>query len=369
MPTLAELLQPKSRQTILAELLDALRTANPAFPVTSWDAMEPYRAILEIDSRALAELAQHIPLIAQSGYVELAEGEWLTLLARNQFDLERKPAVFNRGNVTLTAAAFAPPYTVLPGQLIFGTALTGGLRWSNLTGGVLNPGGTLTLEVQAESPGANYNVAAGAIKVLHTPLPGVSVSNVGNWVTVAGVNEESDAALRYRCKLRWAELSYGAVRDAYASWALGAHPSISKIRVRDDHPRGQGTVDVILWGEGGLGQEAVDAANAIIQQRRPVTADARVYAATPRNVQVQAIVQVRAGFRNTAQLQAEAELARLQRDTPIGGTLYQAAVYEALFVRPYVINVNLIAPLEDVRLLDAEALVIQRTLGFEEVPA
>lgn len=367
MPTLTELLQPKNRQAILAELLEALRATNPAFPVTSWDPMEPYRAILEIDSRALAELAQHIPVIAQSGYVELAEGEWLTLLARNQFALERKPAVFNRGNVTLTAASFAPPYNILPGQLIFGTSLSGGLRWSNLTGGVLNPGGTLILEVQAESPGAKYNVVAEAINVLHTPLPGVSVSNAGNWVTVAGVDEESDAALRYRCKLRWAELSYGAVRDAYASWALGAHPSISKIRVRDDHPRGQGTVDVVLWGDGGLGPEAVDAANTIIQQRRPVTANVLVYAATPRTVSVQATVQVRAGFRDVAQIQAEAELARLQRDTPIGGTLYRAAVYEALFVRPYAINVNLANPGSDIQLATTEALIIQHNLTFDEV--
>ncbi len=363
MPSLRSLLTPKSRDTILQELIDLLR--EKGFFITDWHPGGVGRTLLEVDAAALEDLYALVPAIAAGGYLATAQGPWLDLLAESAYDLRRHPATFARGRVVLTAEPGYGPYTLEPGDLWLGTP--DGLRYHNTTGGVLPMGGTLEVEVQAESPGSRYNVPAGAISILHTPLPGVSVTNPPDWLLEAARDKETDEELRRRARLRWASLGTGATRAAYEFWALTAHPTVTKVRVLDDHPRGQGTVDVVIWGEGGLGDDVVSAVDAYIQERRPLTADVAVYSATPRTVDVEATVYVRAGYLFQAQAVVAEELAALQRATPIGGILYRSALIEALFARPYAVNVVLAQPTGDVVLGTVEALVLAPSLTWEEV--
>jgi uncharacterized phage protein gp47/JayE len=362
-PSLRDVLTPKSRDAILQELIDLLR--EKGFPITDWHSGGVGRTLLEVDAAALEDLYALVPAIAAGGYLATAQGPWLDLLVESAYGLQRYPATFARGRVVLTAASGFGPYTLEPGDLWLGTP--DGLRYHNTTGGVLPMGGILEVEVQAESPGARYNVPAGAITVLHTPLPGVSVTNPPDWLLEAARDEETDEELRRRARLRWASLGTGATRAAYEFWALNAHPAVTKVRVLDDHPRGQGTVDVVIWGEGGIGADVVDVVDAYIQERRPLTANVLVYSATPRTVDVEATVYVRAGYLSQAQAAAAEELAALQRATPIGGILYRSALIEALFARPYVVNVVLAQPTGDVPLGTVEALVLVPSLTWEEV--
>ncbi len=362
MPSLRDLLTPKSRDAILQELIDLLRERG--FPITDWHPGGVGRTILEVDAAALEDLYALVPAIAAGGYLATAQGPWLDLLVESAYGLNRHPATFARGKVVLTAAPGFGPYTLDPGDLWVGTA--DGLRYRNTTGGVLPAGGTLEVEVQAESPGSRYNVPTGTITILHTPLPGVSVTNRADWLLEAARDEETDEELRRRARLRWASLGTGATRAAYEFWAL-AHPAVTKVRVLDDHPRGQGTVDVVIWGEGGLGLEVVDSVNAYIQERRPLTANVEVYSAIPRSVHVEAEVYVRPGYLLIALEAGLEELRELERATPIGGTLYRSAVIEALFVRPYVVNVNLISPANDVVLGTREALLLTHAIMWQEV--
>jgi uncharacterized phage protein gp47/JayE len=362
-PSLRDILTPKSRDAVLRELIDRLR--EQGFPITDWHPGGVARTILEVDAAALEDLYALVPAIAAGGYLVTAQGPWLDLLVESAYDLRRHPATFARGRVVLTAELGFGPYTLEPGDLWVGTP--DGLRYYNTTGGVLPMGGTLGVEIQSESPGSRYNVPIGAISVLHTPLPGVSVTNPPDWLLEAARDEETDEELRRRARLRWASLGTGATRAAYEFWALNAHPAVTKVRVLDDHPRGQGTVDVVIWGEGGLGADVVSAVDAYIQERRPLTADVAVYSATPRTVNVEATVYVRAGYLSQAQAAVVEELAALQRATPIGGTLYRSAIIEALFARPHVVNVVLAQPTNDAPLGAVEALVLSPSLTWEEV--
>jgi uncharacterized phage protein gp47/JayE len=347
----------------LQELIDLLQ--DRGFPVTDWHSGGVGRTLLEVDAAALEDLYALVPAIAAGGYLATAQGPWLNLLVESAYGLQRHPATFARGRVILTAASGFGPYTLGPGDLWVGTP--NGLRYHNTTGGILPMGGALEVAVQAESPGSQYNVPAGAIFVLHTPLPGVTATNPPDWLLEAARDEETDDDLRRRARLRWATLGTGATRAAYEFWALDAHPAVTKVSVLDDHPRGQGTVDVVIWGEGGPGNDVVSAVDAYIQERRPLTADVLVYSATPRTVDVEATVYVRAGYLSQAQAAVAEELAALQRATPIGGILYRSAIIEALFVRSYVVNVALTQPTNDVALGAIEALVLNPTLTWEEV--
>jgi uncharacterized phage protein gp47/JayE len=362
-PSLRDIITPKSRDAILQELIDRLR--GKGFPITDWHPGGVGRTILEVEAAALEDLYALVPAITAGGYLSTAQGPWLDLLVESAYGLQRYPATFARGWVVLTAEPGFGPYTLRPGDLWLGTA--DGLRYHNTTGGVLPMGGTLEVEVQAESPGSRYNVPAGAIAILHTPLPGVRVTNPTDWLSEAARDEETDDELRRRARLRWASLGTGATRAAYEFWALNAHPAVTKVRVLDNHPRGQGTVDVVIWGEGGLGADVVSAVNAYIQERRPLTADVAVYSAIPRTVDVVATVYVRAGYLSQAQAAVAEELAALQRATPIGGTLYRSALIEALFARPYVVNVVLTQPTDDAALGAVEVLVLAPTLTWQEV--
>jgi len=362
-PSLRDLFTPKGRDAILQELIDLLR--EKGFPITDWHPGGVGRTILEVEAAALEDLYALVPAIAAGGYLATAQGPWLDLLVESAYGLQRHPATFARGRVVLTAEPGFGPYTLEPGDIWVGTA--DGLRYHNTTGGVLPTGGSLEVKVQSESPGSQYNVPAGAISILHTPLSGVSVTNAPDWLLEAARDEETDEELRRRARLRWASLGIGATRAAYEFWALNAHPTVTKVRVLDNHPRGQGTVDVVIWGEGGLGADVVSAVNAYIQERRPLTANVAVYSATPRTVNVVATVYVRAGYLSQAQAAAAEELAALQQATPIGGTLYRSALIEALFVRPYATNVVLVQPTDDVLLGTVEALVLSPSLTWEEV--
>ena len=359
MPTLEQLLQPRTRDQILASLISILQSKG--FPTTDWEPGSVQRTILETLAVGLADLEALRLEITKGGYLELASGPWLNLVAENMYGLTRKAAEFARHTVRLTAQSGFGPYTIQPGQLWASTP--SGLRFNNTQGGTLAQGGTLDLEFVAESSGAAYNVAPNTITILNTPLPGVNINNVA--IVAAGVDEETDDNLRLRCRLRWASLGTGATRAAYEFWALSADPSITKVRVLDQHPRGQGTVDVIVWGEGGLGSGAVAAADAYIQQRKPLTSDVQVYAATPTNITVTATITLRAGFLVATQAEVTARLSDLQRNLPIGGTLYRSALIEALF-GAYAINVNLTAPTTDVALGTTQAGVLVPNLTYQE---
>ncbi|MFB9084218.1 hypothetical protein, partial [Deinococcus wulumuqiensis] len=63
-------------------------------------------------------------------------------------------------------------------------------------------------------------------------------------------------------------LGGGATRDAYEYWAFTAHPSVDRVRVLDEHPRGQGHGGRGAVGHRRLGDAAVTAVDAYVQARR-----------------------------------------------------------------------------------------------------
>ena len=155
----------------------------------------------------------------------------------------------------------------------------------------------MEVPVIAEYPGSAYNVGPGSITKMKTFINGIdAVTNPADWLTTVGVDEESDAALRQRCFLAWEELSQGGTAAAYVSWALSV-PGVAAAFVDDTLPRGEGTLDVYIMGEAGLPDPALVAAvQAVVDQNRPITADALVLAPEPVVIDISASVTPRAGF-------------------------------------------------------------------------
>jgi uncharacterized phage protein gp47/JayE len=355
---LSDLLKAIPADTLVQALVDALIAKS--YPITDWESGAVLRTLVEVEAATLADLYKLVPTIAGSGFLQYAVGSWLDELALSEYNLTRKPSSFTVDLLTLTNTS-ATVYTLRPGDIWVATA--NGLRFSSQEGGVIPAGGSLSIKVGAEHPGSAYNLPRNTLTVLMTPFPGVKASNSGALVA-AGVDTETDDQLRIRCRLRWAELGGGATRSAYQFWALTSFPSISKALVLDQHPRGQGTVDVLVWSEGGIGGDAVAAADAYIQVRRPVTADVHVYSATEVIQPVNLRVQVAPELRPSVLAQITAAIAALQRSIPIGGILYRAVLYEQAMLPAGVVNVIIDSPVADLNLETHQALTINLTVNW-----
>lgn len=354
MANLADLIRVIPETEWLDKLLETAGLLG--LPITDWESGSIQRTNLQIDARTLFDQSQTILNIASQGYLDTATGGWLELIATSFFNLERHLEVITEDTVRLTCDALHGPYTIQAGDLWFGTRT--GQRYNSVEDFIIPAAGFIDVVVRAESPGATYNVPRGAISRMLTPLPGVSATNPVGGLRIAGADLESDLSLRRRCVVRWGELGQGP-RDAYESWAR-SFPSVTKVAILDQHPRGQGTVDVILWGEGGVGSLVVAQANTYIQARRPVTADVLVYSAREIFVPLEARIEYPYALEIGAQAAVRLEIARIQRELGIGQTLRTSTLIDGLYAgEKGVSNVVLIDPIVDVALpVDGVATLI-----------
>jgi uncharacterized phage protein gp47/JayE len=366
--TLAQLTTPttqaEERTALFAEL------AALGFPVTSWRDGDVARTLVEIDAKALAELTVLRAAIAAGGLLHYATGDWLTLLAREVYAVERNAAVASQGTVTLTASADAGPYTIAPGQLRFASA--SGLRYqsANTSNVVLAKGGTLDITVQAESPGAPYNVANGTITTMLTPLAGVTCANPdpggGTWITVSGVDEETDPALVSRCEARWPESGFGSPSASYDLWARTADATITRTKVVADAagPNGGGVTVYVAGASGPVGAGAVTAAQTYINPRAPLTSVPTVTNTSALAVTVTATLYGKAEYQTAATAAATGAIQALIAANPIGGTVYRAAIFEALMSPTGVTNVTIAAPAGDTTLTAAQVATLTLSLSW-----
>ena len=105
--------------------------------------------------------------------------------------------------------------------------------------------------VEAEATGTYYNIAPGRITISMIHLDGVDyVTNDDDWLFEEGAEEEDFEDLRDRCMSSWAELATRTIEEKLRN-AAKAVPGVLDARIDAQHPRGQGTVDVIVTGAAG----------------------------------------------------------------------------------------------------------------------
>lgn len=80
--TFSNLIKAITESQLVTNTLSLLESAG--FPITDWSSTSTPRALIQAFSRVTADLAATIVNIAKSGFVLLAEGEWLDLLAESQ---------------------------------------------------------------------------------------------------------------------------------------------------------------------------------------------------------------------------------------------------------------------------------------------
>jgi uncharacterized phage protein gp47/JayE len=311
----------------------------PPLPTTSWAAFSVPRILVEVFAVAFSAILTVIRKIASGGLIDYASGGWLTLHADQVYGTERKDGVPAQGLLTVTDTAGSGPWTLTAGVALFQT--TGGLRYRASSTTVLPQNGTVSVPVIAEAIGTDYNQPAGAITVLGTPLPGVTVTNGSTWLTVEGTADETDTELRARAKSRWSTLAPALTSDGYAYWAKLASTSVTRAFARVS-PTVPGQVDLYLAGSAApVSPTEASVVQAALEPRVPLTSTLNAQPAVEHPFTLTGTVNHFAAYGSTIGQAIDDAVQALFRTIDVGGTVYLSQVVDTIQDVPGVRNVNL----------------------------
>lgn len=313
-PTLPEL-AARAQTDLEARLLDgqtAMRRSTVAVLARVWAGL-------------LDMLYEYLSWLAQQPFVDSAEAEYLERLGRT-WGITRKDSTASSGLVTFTGT----DGVVIPA----GTELQrvdGALYATDAEATVAS--GTASAAVTASTAGAAGDTDAGVSLTLTSPVASLSsTATVATGGLSGGADAEADAALRTRLLARIQAPPQGGCESDYEAWAL-AVPGVTRAWV---YPRHLGAASVgvaIVCDEAESpipDSELVAAAQAYIDDRRPVTAEVTVFAPEALAVPVTLAISP-----DTASVRA-AVLAELRdlfaREAEPGGVIYLSHIREAVSV-------------------------------------
>ncbi len=239
MATLTELTTPLTPEEIEKAIFDALEARG--VQTTTWKPGAIARTIISGAAIVMAAFSSLQQRIAESGFLGLAEEDWLTIVAKEVYNVERDVGTFATGKVTLDNTG-GGVYVVAIGDLTVSNS-TSGKTYRNTAAFTLDAFETGEIvPVQAVELGADSTSAAGFIDTLETVLLGVTVTNPA---ALVGLDEESDESLRTRSLAKTGTLSPNGPADAYRFLALSAETD-------DGTPAGVTRVTTIPDGEGNV---------------------------------------------------------------------------------------------------------------------
>jgi hypothetical protein len=297
---------------------------------TGWFSGAVIRTMIAAVAIVLAAFSRLQANIAKMGFLELAEGLWLTLVARYVYGVERIEATFATGEVTLTNTG-GGEYPFGVDDLVFLNPTTK-KTYRNISPGTVHALETLTIAVRAVEAGSASIATPGTITQMETPLPGVTCTNAAS---VIGRDDELDPDLRLRCSEKLGALSPNGPADAYAFVARnakfvdGASVGVTRLRVVRD---GFGNVYVYCATDAGVLSGTVGdlttplgiVDEAIQTQTVPLSVTGHVASATPVAIPViyQAWVYDTVGISvDDFATKAAQKLALFMAAQPVGGNV------------------------------------------------
>ncbi len=267
----------------------------------------PVRGLIEMWAWGLYQLYSFLASILQQAFPDTSTGAWLDIHCR-QLGLQRMTATKAKGIIYFTRNGTDGNVPVAKGRII--KTRPDGMgrlyRFVTTEDAVLPDGHSeVGVAVEAEEYGREANVTAGMITEIATAIPGIdAVENRVEWLLSEGTDKEDDGSLQERYRLAWMDVN-GATKYAYESWARGINGVIA-VKIMDNHPRGQGTVDVIVRGTAGQPTvELIEAVDAVVQENRPINDDVLVRGPDPVDVVLEADLELTDG--NPSAIIAEAE--------------------------------------------------------------
>ena len=261
----------KISDTILDEIfpvpdIDELKAEKVAelkdegFVITNFNTGGIFNMILMFVLHCRIELIKLIRTILPEMFVSTASETWLPLRAAD-FSKELKAATKTKGNLTLTRTEGNTDVITIPTGTVFKTEkdIKGDeLRYFSLSDVIMTASmSSILVSVEAEGTGSNYNVPVNQITKSLIYLDGISsITNAAGWITYEGSDIEDIESLRDRTLNSWAELSSRPIADKYKN-VCESVSGVLYVRVDQMHPRGQGTIDIIVTSTNGEATESL----------------------------------------------------------------------------------------------------------------
>src|SRR5208282_261248 len=258
-------------------------------------------------------------------------------------------------------------------------------QYQNTGSFVIPHAGTIAAPFQATVVGASGNTVGPGQpytnwQIIQNTLAGVQVTNpvigaTGTWLTTTGNNQETDAALVFRCQNRWPALGVGKPAGYYSSIIQTAVPNITRILVEASQTQ-VGTVNV--WcGQTAGASPSTDVANALaaILPVIPLTTSVSVQPVTTITITVAGTVYYNSSLTSATAVASTAlgNLTAYIQGATIGTTtgntkVYLSEIITALGKTVGVTNVVLTSPLTDTALADGQMAVMGSTAGITFSP-
>lgn len=223
------------------------------FPITNFKKGGIFYHLCRMLVTIYIELKELARTIVNSCFIKHAEGDWLKIKAAD-YSKQQKEAKKAKGYVSIYRSEYNNALQVTKGHCFKTEPDAGGkeLKFYCCENTVIDAGEPVgRVLVEAEEAGTYYNIAPGRITISMIHLDGVDyVTNEEDWLFEEGAEEEDLEDLRDRCMSSWAELATRTIEEKLRNAAKSV-PGVLDARIDAQHPRGQGTVDVIVTGAAG----------------------------------------------------------------------------------------------------------------------
>lgn len=273
------------------------------------------RGMIEIWAFGLYQLYQFLAQLFVMIFPSLSQTDWLDMhgqqvnVCRKQCTKAKGKIIFRgeqQGNIRIPAGRILK--TKPDGN--------GAIYRYVTTEDIVLPGGQSEILVPAESEeyGHVANAGPGMISELATNVPGIhSIESGQDWLDEEGADTEHDSDLQARYELAWKGIS-GVNAAAYEKWALETSGVIA-VKIRDRHPRGQGTVDVVVRGPEGVPTEKLlSNVKDRVDRDRPMNDNVLVKGPRPVPLYIDAELVLTGGSMDAIIAEAEARLRALFED-------------------------------------------------------
>lgn len=341
--------------------LDELRDSmiedlkNEGFVISNFHSGGIFHTMLMIVLRVRIEFVELLRLVLNSMFLSHAKGVWLDIKAVD-FSKKRKQAQKTQGYVTISRSdAKGEAVRVAKGH-VFKTAkdVNGQeLRFFAREDTVLQRGVLSTdVPVEAELEGSRYNVPAGQITKSLLFLDGVeTITNGDHWITREGSDTETDESFRARGLRSWSELAQRAIHDTYVNVCEEVN-GVLYVTVDDQHPRGQGTIDVVVTSEAGPASESLlNEVRAVCETIKAPDDDVLVKSAEPVVQPISLTVTIPAAL-NQEELAASVEAAimdllKIRQRRELHELTHADIIYKVKSELPSIRNVTVTEPEAD----------------------